>query len=306
MIWALLLILLAAFAAPFVFERVKPEIDDIARHDAPGDFALLSQGSTHYRWHGPDDGPVIICIHGLTTPSYIWRLIVPVLAEAGYRVLTYDLYGRGFSDRPGGPQDAAFFIRQLDDLLAHQGITTPVTLFGYSMGGSIAAVYADARPDAVERVVLLAPAGMLHNAGPLAEFARKTPVFGDWLMLAFGGWELRRSARQTPKLPAEARDIPAKQAEETRWRGFLPAVLASQRGLLAQPLEDAHQALLRRRIPVTAIWGDADDVIPIAAMEVLAAWNPAARHSIIPEAGHALALTHADEVLQALPGALSA
>jgi pimeloyl-ACP methyl ester carboxylesterase len=64
----------------------------------------------------------------------------------GHRVLTYDLYGRGYSDRPGGEQDARFFIRQLEDLLEHQGVTQPVTLLGYSMGGAIGAAFAAKHP----------------------------------------------------------------------------------------------------------------------------------------------------------------
>ena len=114
-------------------------MDDAARAAAPGRIARLSQGATHYTWTGPENGPVAVCVHGLTTPLQAWDGIAARLAEAGYRVLAYDLYGRGYSDRPGGTQDSAFFLRQLDDLLADQGIAGDITLLGYSMGGAIAA-----------------------------------------------------------------------------------------------------------------------------------------------------------------------
>jgi len=90
---------------------------------------------THYRWHGPIDGPVIVAVHGLTTPATVWNGMIPFLTAQGYRVLSYDLYGRGFSDAPSGAQNIAFFTRQLGELLADQEITDAVTLMGYSMGG---------------------------------------------------------------------------------------------------------------------------------------------------------------------------
>ena len=136
----MLLLLVVAFAVPFVIEWTRLPLDDRSRNSAPGHFTKLSQGRTHYKWHGPSDGPVVVLVHGLTTPSYVWTALLPGLTGAGYRVLRYDLYGRGFSDRPKGAQTGAFFVRQLQDLLQDQGVDGPVPVVGYSMGGSIALI----------------------------------------------------------------------------------------------------------------------------------------------------------------------
>jgi len=110
--FGLFLILLGVVAiTPFVIERRKPDMDDSIRDLAPNEFAKLSDGHTHYQWHGDPDGPVLVCVHGLTTPSFVWEALLPGLTEAGYRVLTYDLYGRGMSDRPKGAQTRSFFMR---------------------------------------------------------------------------------------------------------------------------------------------------------------------------------------------------
>lgn len=82
--------------APTVAEVLRPRMGPSARQSAPGEFAELSRGVTHYQWLGPEGGPLVVCVHGLTTPSFVWEGIAPRLAEAGYRVLTYDLYGRGY------------------------------------------------------------------------------------------------------------------------------------------------------------------------------------------------------------------
>ena len=50
------------------------------------------------------------------------------------------------------------------------------------------------RDERVERLILLAPAGLHHNAGVLAETARRLPWVGDWMMLALGAWRLRKTA----------------------------------------------------------------------------------------------------------------
>ncbi len=305
MIWFLLVLLLAGFAAPFVIERRRVEMDDIERVDAPGEFAALPGGVTHYQWHGPEDGPVLVCIHGLTTPSHVWQQLLPGLTQAGFRVLTYDLWGRGYSDRPQGAQDAGFFIRQLDELLADQGVAGPVMLMGYSMGGAVAAAWAAARIERVARLILLASAGMGHDLGPLESLARRVPVLGDWLILTFGPGSLLRGWARHDGPPELIARLVDQQRLENTWRGYLPAVMSSQRHLLGAPLRDAHLAVAAAGLPVAAIWAERDDVIPLRAMGLLGEWNRAARQDVIAGAGHGLPYTHPTEVLESLSHLLS-
>jgi len=297
MIWALLALALV-LALPVLRETLKPRIG-AARTQAPGAFARLSRGQTQYRWFGPEAGPVTVCVHGLTTPSFVWEGLSPGLTKAGRRVLVYDLYGRGFSDRPGGAQDAAFFITQLRELLADQGVTGPVTLIGYSMGGAIATAYADAHPDAVRELILIAPAGLGHDLGPVARVVARGGPPALWLMLAAFPRSFRRGCEAERALPSSVPGIVDRQQAQLRWRGFVPAVARSLSGLLAQDLSPLHARIARRGKPVRAIWGAADTVIPIACKDRLAALNPAARQSVIAGAGHGLTYTHSEQVVAA-------
>lgn len=295
---ALFAALLALYGAPFLWERLKPRVKpDLA----PGKIANLPSGQTHYRWQGPPDGPVVACIHGLTTPSYIWEQVATGLAEAGHRVLSYDLYGRGFSGRPTGDQDAGFFLRQLQELLDDQQVSGAITLLGYSMGGSIATAYTCAHPDKVTALWLLAPAGIEHNPTGLAEICRKVPVLGDWLMLVFGGAGLMRAVKAIAGEAEPAETLTVRQRAEIDMRGYLPAVLSSMRHMLAENQRDQHMVIAASKLPVIAIWGAGDTVIPLSAHDILTDWNPNARHFVIQDAGHALAATHAKEVLASLP-----
>ncbi|WP_295512112.1 alpha/beta fold hydrolase [Sulfitobacter sp.] len=296
MIW-IGLILLAVVATPLLIERNRLTMNDAARGSAPGQFAELSRGVTHYFWFGPQNGPVAVCIHGLTTPSFVWRGITKGLALMGYRTLVYDLYGRGYSDRPSGVQDRQYFLSQLNELLDREGVNGRITLFGYSMGGSIATCFAAAAPDRIERLVLLAPAGMGLTPNKIMDFIAKAPLIGDWLMLALFASFFRKGIKAESTQATNVPHVFEQQAEQLEYKGYVSAVLASRRGILTDVLRDEHRAIQAAGIPVLAIWGKEDSVIPASAIGTLAEWNRAAEHEVIPEAGHGLPYTHANQVI---------
>ena len=307
MMWFVFFAALAALAIwPFAREAMRKPMDADARRDAPGDFVQLSQGITHFRWIGPVRGPVAVCVHGLTTPSMVWDAVANGLALMGFRVLVYDLYGRGYSDRAPGLQDHDFFLRQLEDLLDDQGITEDVTLLGYSMGGAIVSAFAARHPERTLRLILLAPAGMGHDLGRMARFTRDTPILGDWLMLLRYPAAHMQGTEAERTLPTEVEGIIDYQQAELTKRGFVPAVLSSLRGILPRPLEEAHRQISRDGIPVLAVWGRDDKVIPLRAMAQLTQWNRTARHEVIDGAGHGLTYTHASAVLRAIEAGIAA
>jgi alpha-beta hydrolase superfamily lysophospholipase len=97
--WACLALAIALLLRGLVWWRQTP-VHGAMRHGTTGQLATLSRGVTHYTLEGPQDGPLVVLIHGLTTPAFVWDGIAPVLVARGYRVLRYDLFGRGCSDRP--------------------------------------------------------------------------------------------------------------------------------------------------------------------------------------------------------------
>ena len=79
----------------------------------------------HYELEGPADGQPVVLVHGFSVPYYIWDPTFPALAAAGLRVLRYDLFGRGYSDRPDLPYTMELFVRQLKDLLEALQVNKP-------------------------------------------------------------------------------------------------------------------------------------------------------------------------------------
>ncbi|MEP1767083.1 MAG: alpha/beta hydrolase [Sulfitobacter sp.] len=294
-IW-LLLLLAAAIAAPFAVEHYRVKMSDGRRGSAPGQFAELSQGVTHYQLTGPMEGPLVVCVHGLTTPSFVWAPLTKRLAEDGFRVLVYDLYGRGYSDRPEGAHDKLFYNQQLDDLLSFLDIDAPFHLFGYSMGGAVATGYAAANLTRVRRLVLLASAGMVTPQSPLLQIVRERGAIGQWLMLAGYPRQLRRGIRAECEQATVPPQIQAGQLRQLDFQGFIPAVLSSLRGILSSPVQGEHLALNRAGTPVLALWGGEDDLIPASAMGQLTAWNRDTIQEVIEDAGHGLPYTHCPEL----------
>ncbi len=296
------LIIAAVFALPFITELMRKPMNAGIRTAAEGKFVTLSRGVTHYDWLGPANGPVAVCVHGLTTPSFVWRGLARGLVALGYRVLIYDHYGRGYSDRPGGAQDRRFFLDQLSELLESQDVQQEFTLIGYSMGGTISTAWAAENPDRVRRLILIASAGVVVDAGRTAQFMRQTPIFGDWLMYAFFPRSHRKGTEADRSLPSSVENVIERQQDELRYRGFVPAVLRSMRGVLSTNSEADHRKLHDAGVPVLAIWGGQDTLIPVRAAGKLAEWNRDCHQEVIEAAGHSLTFTHTPDVLAAITG----
>ena len=108
-----------------------------------GDYAL--------RVSQEGEGPRrFVCLHGLVDDLTIWDRLAPSLAERG-QLTRYDQRGHGTSDAPPGPYSrddmASDAIALMDALAIEEAI-----LVGHSMGGTVATVYAGAKPDRVDRL----------------------------------------------------------------------------------------------------------------------------------------------------------
>lgn len=281
---------------PFLAEAFRAPVTKTMQDRAPGRIADLPRGRTHFRWHGPETGPLALCIHGLSTPSYVFAATDRSLASLGYRVLSYDLYGRGLSDRVPGRQDAEFFLTQLRDLLRHQHVSGEMVVLGFSMGAQIATAFAAEDGTRVKALILAAPAGVSPKTGQPRSAFWLLPLIGDWLTRVAGGWALRRELVEHRSTPTIIPDLEDRQAAETRMRGFLPALLSSRRHLLRTSLLPDLARVTRQDIPILALWGTEDPIVPLSAMGAFAETAPDAHHGQISGAGHNLLQTHPAQI----------
>jgi len=118
---------------------------------------LINDHNLHIETHGPEDGhPVVFLHHGLGS-TRAWRAQIPPFVEAGYRVIAYDRWGYGKSERrphlavPGFEDDLA----DLHAILETYSVSR-FTLLGHSDGGTIALYYAAQEPARVAALVTVA------------------------------------------------------------------------------------------------------------------------------------------------------
>jgi pimeloyl-ACP methyl ester carboxylesterase len=104
-------------------------------------------------WPGPAKGPAVVCIHGLTANHTCWASVADLLSPA-YRLIAYDLRGRGESDKPEKGYSLAHHNEDLAGLLDHFGLRKAV-LVGHSLGAHIAVRFAAMHPERVSKLVLV-------------------------------------------------------------------------------------------------------------------------------------------------------
>lgn len=144
----------------------------------------LSHGVTCYELCGPENAPLVVLIHGGTIPMCTWNEQVKRFTDAGFRILRYDQYGRGGSQRLSIPYTREVFSDQLHHLLHSLNIHQPVHLLGPSFGGAISISFASRFPQRVKSIVLISPALNIFNSDSSLRLPLKMctfPIIGDFI-----------------------------------------------------------------------------------------------------------------------------
>lgn len=291
------LVFLAAFLAYWVSElRLKP-LDSEARRLAPGEFAELSAGKLHYRWDGPENGPVIVLVHGFSTPNFIYEQNVGALNAAGFRTLRFDHFGRGWSDRPSVKYDVDFYDRALVELLDTLELDQPIGLVGLSMGGPITAEFTTRHPERVSKLFLLVPAGLdIAGADSGAAKLVQTPVIGDWIWRMFGKGILLGDSQYDETALAKENRLAGDVTEQMNYRGYLRALLSTLRHMPMTGREETFKRLAATGVPVMTVYGDKDETVLVSSADKLRALIPNADVRVIEGGEHGLNYQRHSEV----------
>ncbi len=275
---------------PTLFRGERLALNSEIRSKLPGSFIQLSDGVCHYELAGPEDGPIIVLIHGFSVPYFIWNPSFEFFTEQGFRVLRYDLFGRGFSDRPRVKNTRAFFQNQLLELLAALSISQKISLISLSMGALIAADFATEYPEKIKRLIFIDPAGFDLKL-PWQVNALRIPLVGEILLGGlglFGGNTLLQSMLSDFYQPSqEAIDffVPA-YMEQMKYRGFKWSLLSTLREGFLDEDNEVFRRLADRAYPVQLIWGREDRTIPFAQHEAFLEMLPGTSFQAIDKAGH--------------------
>ena len=99
-------------------------------------------------------GPAVVLLHGYPQTWYMWRKVMPALAEQ-YTVIAPDLRGSGGSDAPATGYDKASLAEDIHQLLLALGHADEVSLVGHDIGGTVTYAYAAAHRDSIRRLTII-------------------------------------------------------------------------------------------------------------------------------------------------------
>lgn len=278
----------------FPYLNETEELTDAVRANADGSFIRLTDGICHYQLHPPllnsGEGPgvraTIVLIHGFSVPNFIWDPTFDFLVRSGFRVLRYDLFGRGFSDRPRTSYDIHLFVRQLKNLLDALDITEPVHLAGLSMGGPISTAFVDQFPERVKSHILIDPAGARPIRLSWALKAAKLPLVPELALGLFGGEGLVKSIASDFFNREIIEEFQAKYRVQMRYQGFIRAILSTVRNGMLDSFLETYQRVGKLNKPTLLIWGRNDTTVPFADSELLRTAIPQAQFHVIENSSH--------------------
>jgi pimeloyl-ACP methyl ester carboxylesterase len=270
----------------FSYRDETEELNERTRKEASGSFVQLSDGFTHYELSNPEAEETVVLAHGFSVPYFIYDPTFEFLTQAGLRVLRYDLFGRGFSDRPDTHYDIDLFVRQLGELLDALGFTEPVSLVGLSTGGPITAAYTARSPERVKKLVLIDPVGAKPFALSRVLKVATLPVVGETIIGLLG----TRGMSRVIASDFADRNFAAKVSERYRvqmkFKGFKRAILSTIRNNMLESFLDVYESLGKMGKPVLLFWGLHDRTVPFKHSDILRAAMPQAEFHAIEDCGH--------------------
>lgn len=274
---------MAKFEFPFSGETQVLNVE--TRAGLPGEFIQLPDGVVHYELAGPKQGPLVVLVHGFSVPYFIWNPTFIGLLSVGFQVLRYDLYGRGFSDRPHTRYDLALFDRQLTGLLDALGFDQSVSLVGLSMGGLVAANFALAHPERTARLGLIDPAGFPLGYSPTFRMLM-VPLLGELLFSLAGNANLEQSMASDFYDPAHVEAFIDEYRPQMAFKGFKRALLSTMRAGFISDGVEFYEQVGKTDLPVLLVWGREDQTVPFRFSQEVVKAIPQVQFHPIDGAGH--------------------
>jgi non-heme chloroperoxidase len=255
----------------------------------------------YYEDHG--SGKPVVLIHGYPLSGASWEKQVPVLLNAGYRVITYDRRGFGKSSQPTTGYNYDTFADDLHELINPLKLRD-FCLAGFSMGGGEVARYLGKYGSkGVSKAVIISgvPPFLLKTAD------NSEGVDGS----VFAGIEKAVAADRYAFFTEFFKNFyntdvflgkrVSEQAVQASWNTAASASATASLACVATWHEDFRADLARIDVPTLVIQGDADRILPITATGLRTAkLIKGARQLVVKDGPHCITWTHADEVNAAL------
>ena len=276
---------LCVFSVITLYQYYLEDLSDLeaARTASNSEFIKSDFGLTRYQVFGEDNAPTVILIHSFNGFIESWKPNIEALVKAGYRVVAYDLFGRGLSDRPNTKYDLSLFRNQLDLVIKEVG-ANKAHLVGSSFGCIIASDYANRYPERVESLVMVGPAGWPQEDGPSPLLG--IPIVSDLAFHYFGESILRPTVEAYLLKPSKNSQVIREWARYAGYPGFTRAALSTLRNSPVLDYLAGWEQLAVLNKPTLFIWGKQDVSFPFSNSKMLDKLVPHAKVIGIDEAAH--------------------
>jgi non-heme chloroperoxidase len=255
----------------------------------------------YYEDHG--SGAPVVLIHGYPLSGRAWDKQLPVLLQAGRRVITYDRRGFGKSSQPTSGYDFDTFAADLHVLVEELDLRD-ATLVGHSMGtGEVTRYLGTYGSDRVERGVLVSP---------IPPFLLQTGDNPEGLPGSLFDGFMREAAADGPawmkgfldnfyNIDVYGGNLVSEQAFQANWNIACAVSAAGTVACIPTWETDFRQDLPKIDVPILVVQGDADRVLPLDKTGKRLPGLIKDIELVVIEGGpHAISWTHADQVNQAL------
>jgi non-heme chloroperoxidase len=257
----------------------------------------------HYEDHGT--GQPVVLIHGYPLSGRAWDKQVPVLLDAGHRVITYDRRGFGQSSQPTSGYDYDTFAADLNTLLEQLDLRDAV-LAGHSMGtGEVTRYLSRYGSDRVAKGVLVSPIPPYLLQAPDNPDGVPASLFDGFAQAARAdnpAW-MKGFLDNFYNIDTLRGTLISDQAWQASWNLAVTASATAAVACISTWTTDFRDDLPKIDVPILVIQGDADQVLPIDKTgQRLPALIKDARLTVVEGGPHAIPWTHADQVNTALLG----
>jgi non-heme chloroperoxidase len=255
----------------------------------------------YYEDHG--SGDPIVLIHGYPLSGASWEKQVPVLLEAGYRVITYDRRGFGKSSQPDIGYNYDTFAEDLHKLITQLKLRD-FTLVGFSMGGGEVARYIGKYGSKGVRKTVI-----ISGIPPYLLKTSDNPEGVD--ASVFGGIQKAVAGDRYAFFKSFFENFyntdvflgkrVSEQAVQASWNIAAGTSATASLECVGAWHEDFREDISRIDVPTLVIQGDADRILPISATGLRnAKLIKSARLVVVKDGPHCIPWTHAEEVNAAL------
>lgn len=256
-------------------------------------------------------GEVLLLLHGMAGSSQTWRSVIKPLSRR-FRVIAPDLPGHGESTKPRSDYSLGAFAVLLRDLLDELGVTR-ATIIGHSLGGGVAMQFLYQHPDYAQRLILIGSGGLGPDVGltlrllsaPGAELIM--PIIAPRQVLTAGDrvWSwLRKAGIEAPRGEEIWRSYSTFSDAPTR-QAFL-RTLRSVVDYRGQAVSALNRLNTRTELPIMAIWGEKDAIIPVKHAYAAQQARPDIRLEVLAGVGHFPQVERPAEVVELIEDFIAA